>query len=75
MRQLNQNKRKLYYSRVRTINVIDDKGNKLVDSENDYIVYNDHNEPALAEDIYERDEDGNVIESVSGFTDSVIQEE
>ena len=61
MRQLNQNKQKLYYSRIRVVNVNDDKGNKLVDSEDNYIIYNDHNEPALTEDIYEKDENGDVI--------------
>lgn len=61
MRQLKRNKQKMYYSTPKTNIIFDSNGNKLVDGDGAYIVSASPNEPEPTEDIYARDEDGNII--------------
>lgn len=61
MRQLKRNKQKMYYSTPKTNIIYDSNGNKLVDGDGAYIVSASPNDPEPTEDIYARDEDGNII--------------
>lgn len=61
MRQLKKNKQILYASRPRSNNLIDANGNRLVDAQGNNIVYYRTNEIPKTEDIYARDENGEII--------------
>lgn len=61
MRQLHRNKQKMYYSSPKDNKIADSDGNKLVNHDNDYIVYDTPNSPEPTEDIYVRDDDGNIV--------------
>lgn len=75
MRQLKGNKQKLYYSQPKSINIIDSNGNKLVNDKAEYIVYSEANPQPITEDIYARDENGNILyTSVDGVEYPVFSE-
>ncbi len=61
MRQLEQNKQKMFYSTPKDNRLYDSNGNALVNADGDYIVYSSPNAPEDTEDIYAKDEDGNII--------------
>lgn len=61
MRQLKKNKQKMFYSTPKDNRIYDSKGNALVNHDGDYIVYRSPNAPEDTEDIYAKDEDGNII--------------
>lgn len=61
MRTLKKNKQKMYYSSPKSNIICDSNGNRLIDADGDYIVSHTENEPEPTEDIYARDEDGNII--------------
>ena len=75
MRQLKGNKQKLYYSQPQSKNIIDSKGHKLVNDKTEQIVYENINPQPITDDIYAKDEDGNVIyTTVDGVSYPVLSE-
>lgn len=75
MKQLDQNKQKMYYSTIKNSRIYDSNGNKLIDGEGDNIVSASPNDIGDSEDIYARDEDGNIIYiNVDGEDIPVISE-
>lgn len=75
MQQLDQNVQKMYYSHPNSYKLIDDKGHFLVTDENDYIVWDSENPTEPTEDIFERDENGNIIYTdVDGVSYPVLRE-
>lgn len=61
MRQLKKNKQKMFYSEPKNNKIYDSNGNTLVNDENNYIVSQMKDAPEPTEDIYARDEEGNII--------------
>ena len=61
MRSLDANKQKMWYSTPKDNRIYDSNGNKLIDSDGDYIISHNPNEPEITETIYARDENGDII--------------
>lgn len=61
MKQLKRNKQKMYYSAPLDSIIQDSNGNKLIDNNENYIVSGGYPLGSDTEDIYARDEDGNII--------------
>lgn len=61
MRQLKKNKQKMFYSSPKDDKIYDSNGNALINHEGDYIISKIPNAPEDTEDIYAKDEDGNII--------------
>lgn len=75
MRQLDQNKQKMYYSQPKSIKIIDSDGHILINNEKDEIIYDDLSGVEPTEDIFVRDENGNIIyTNVDGVDYPVLSE-
>ena len=61
MRTLKKNKQKMFYSTPKDNKIYDSNGNRLIDSDNDFIVSYSPNSPDPTEDIYATDDEGNII--------------
>lgn len=75
MRQLNQNKQKMWYSNYQDNTIYDSDGNKLVNHENDTIVSDNPDYPEPTEPIYAYDENGEPIVTVVDGVEVPVESE
>ena len=75
MRQLNQNKQKMWYANYQDNTIYDSDGNKLVNHEGDIIVSHNPNYPDPTEPIYAYDENGQPLVTVVDGVEIPVESE
>lgn len=75
MKQLSQNKQKMFFSVPKDNIIYDSDGNKIINHLGDYLATYNPNAPGITEDLFARDLDGNIVyTSYNGVEYPVLSE-